>query len=462
MFPFRTKYVSPYIRFKCGVVESLVCTVFMSVSGCVFNTAFGEETPLNPATLEVLLPSHIGNADMHNASISSDGKILVFESNARTLSDIDTKGMSNVYMLYIASGEIEKISTAHDRAQPANGASSAASISANGQWIAFSSIATNLIEGDNNGRRDIFLRHVPSGKISRISNGLDSNEANHDSSDPSISSDGRFIAFASQASNLVPEDTNISSDIFLADQKTAKTVMVSKSKSNDQLDVNYQNRSSYRPVISENGDIVVFESFSDTLVVGDTNSSADIFAYVVKDDRMETISQSADGERANSESLKADVTAGGRYVVFQSSADNLTEQRTGRTLNVFLKDRESGIVSLVSDDEILADEVASSNPRISASGRFVVFESKASAQTDKADINSSIDVFKLDISSGSLTRLSANKGLGSVGPSGSPDISEDGRIAVFHSRTRSFSKREQDVHNSIWLYRAGDDSAGSQ
>ena len=166
---------------------------------------------------------------------------------------------------------VERVSAASDGTE-SNSSSYQPSISADGRYVAFYSDANNLISGDTNGTSDIFVHDRQTGTTERVSAASDGTEGNSYSSEPSISADGRYVAFYSDANNLVSGDTNGTSDIFVHDRQTETTERVSAAS-----DGTESNSSSYQPSISADGRYVAFYSDANNLVSRDTNSTSDIF-----------------------------------------------------------------------------------------------------------------------------------------------------------------------------------------
>ena len=147
--------------------------------------------------------------------------------------------------------------------------SAVASISADGRYVAFISDASNLVPGDTNGVTDIFVYDRQTGTIERVSVAADGTQGNGGSCQPSISADGRYVAFSSYASNLVPGDTNGISDVFVYDRQTDTIERVSVAADGTQ-----GNSYSWQPAsISADGRYVAFSSFASNLVPGDTNGN---------------------------------------------------------------------------------------------------------------------------------------------------------------------------------------------
>ena len=161
-------------------------------------------------------------------------------------------------------GNTTRVSVASDGTQ-SNNSSYNPSISANGRYVAFESEATNLVRGDTNNFRDIFVHDRQTGQTTRVSVASDGTQANGHSYDPSISADGRYVAFASLANNLVSGDTNDQQDIFVHDRQTGQTTRVSVASDGTQASGH-----SFNPSISADGRYVAFVSSASNLVGGDT------------------------------------------------------------------------------------------------------------------------------------------------------------------------------------------------
>jgi Tol biopolymer transport system component len=214
------------------------------------------------------------------------------------------------------------------------------SISADGRYVAFWSNASNLVAEDTNGRTDVFVHDRHEAVTKRVS--IDSAGGQIDSGGmyPSISADGRFVAFLSSASDLVVGDTNDSPDIFVHDSQTGTTERVSVAT--DSTEANYGN---FHPSISADGCYVAFTSQADNLVAGDVNGGAsnnfegaDIFVHDCITGQTKRVSSSGDGTSANSSSDLPSISADGRHIAFRSSANNIVEDDTNDTNDIFVHD----------------------------------------------------------------------------------------------------------------------------
>jgi uncharacterized repeat protein (TIGR01451 family) len=195
---------------------------------------------------------------------------------------------------------------------------SAASISADGRYVAFHSDSGELVTGDTNDRDDVFLHDRQTSQTTRISVTSSGEQVDAESRQPSISSDGRYIAFHSDGAPLVSGDTNSSFDIFVHDRQTGQVQRVSVASGGAQA-----NSYSYNPSISNDGRYVAFESQATNLVTGDTNGAYDIFVHDRQTGQTSRVSIASSGSQGNNASINAAISPDGRFVTFESSADNL-------------------------------------------------------------------------------------------------------------------------------------------
>ncbi len=368
------------------------------------------------------------NAGGEIPSISADGRFVAFQSWASDLVAGDTNGFLDVFVRDRQAGTTERVSVATGGAQ-GNHFSVDASISADGRFVAFWSHAWNLVAGDTNGRSDVFVRDRQSGTTERVSVSSGGLQANDDSQHPSISADGRFVAFGSLASFLVAGDTNGFTDVFVRDRLSGTTELVSVATSGAQ-----GNSVSYWPSISADGRIVAFRSSTSNLVAGDTNGVDDILVRDRQSGTTQRMSVATGGTEGNAWSWFPSVSGGGRFVAFRSRATNLVAGDSNGFDDVFVHDRRTGTTERVSVASGGAQGDADSGPgSISADGRFVAFQSYASNLVP-GDTYVSWDVFVRDRQSGTTERASVALG-GGQGDSGSfsPSISADGRFVALHS-----------------------------
>ena len=258
--------------------------------------------------------------------ISANGRYVVFQSDAPNLVSRDTNRAADIFLHDRASGVTKRVSVGtHGQA---NGASGSATISASGRYVAFESAASNLVARDTNRKVDVFVRDLATGKTSRMSVSSRGVQAGCkvwcESTQPSLSTDGRYVAFESSATNLVRGDTNKLADVFVRDRRTGRTERVSVTSKGKQAGADHTNNGSNAPSISGDGRYVAFHSADSNLVPGDTNRTFDIFVHDRKTGRTTRISVSSAGRQANGENVGApSFSADGRYVAFNSLATNL-------------------------------------------------------------------------------------------------------------------------------------------
>lgn len=314
-----------------------------------------------------------GNWDSFGPSISADGRYVAFHSGANNLVNGDTNVATDVFLHDRQTGVTERISVASNGSQGNGNSWGDAAISADGRYVAFESYASNLVSGDTNGRDDVFVHEQQTNITTRVSVASDGSQGNLDSWSPSVSANGRFVAFESNANNLVIGDIN-GRDAFVHDRQTGITQRVSVASDGSQGD-----SESWIPSISADGRYVAFESWATNLVSGDTNASKDVFVHDRQTGTTQRVSVASDSSQGNSDSLFPSISADGRYVAFSSIASNLVSGDTNASSDIFVHDQQTGTTMRIS----LANDSSQGNDRsdyvsISADGRHVAFDSLAS------------------------------------------------------------------------------------
>jgi Tol biopolymer transport system component len=379
-------------------------------------------------------------------SLSADGRYFVFQSSASNLVSDDTNGVDDVFVRDLLTGTTSRVSAASNGTQ-GNAASVLPSISADGRYVAFRSSASNLVSGDNDGNLDIFVRDLLTGAITLVSVGSNGTQGNANSDSPSISSDGRYVAFNSHASNLISFDTNGRPDVFVRDLLAGTTTRVSVDNSGTQGD-----NESEQPSISQDGRYVAFQSSASNLVSGDTNGIVDTFVRDLLAGTTTRANVSSNGTQGNSSSFGPSISMDGRYVVFQSSASNLVSGDTNEAVDVFVRDLLTGTTSQVSvGNNGTRGNNISGFPSISGDGRYVAFQSSASNLVS-GDTNETVDIFVRDLLSGTTNRLSEGNN-GTQGNNGSytPAISADGRYVAFQSFASNLVSGDTNGVNDVFV-----------
>jgi hypothetical protein len=361
--------------------------------------------------------------------ISADGRYATFNTAAPGRVPGDTNGKHDLFVRDRQSGETERVSVSSTGAQ-ANGNSYDVAISADGRYIAFTSEASNLVGGDTNGTIDVFMHDRWSGETRRVSVSSSGAQANGDNYDLSISADGRYVDFSSYATDLVAGDTNARIDVFVHDLQSGETQRMSVSSGGAE-----GNRESYSGRISADGRHLCFASRSSNLVAGDTNSAVDVFVHDIQSGDTRRVSVSSSGAEANSDSRAGCAVSGdGRYVSFSSYARNLVADDTNTNADVFVHELQSGETQRVSVKSSGAQITSDSDgPAISDDGRYVSFVSYASSLV-AGDTNALRDVFVHDRQSGETRRVSVSIAGGQAdGDSVGGAISANGRYVSFTS-----------------------------
>jgi Tol biopolymer transport system component len=331
------------------------------------------------------------NGASFESSVSSDGRFVAFASDASNLVPGDHNGATDVFVRDRALGRTERVSVGAGGRGEGNGISSLCSLSATGRFVAFASTAPNLVAGDSNGVRDVFVRDRALGTTERVNVSGTGAAANAASGQPFISADGRFVSFTSGASNLVASDTNGVSDVFLRDRAGRTTRRVSVRSEGLQAD-----GASSESSLSGDGRFVVFQSVASVLVSGDANARADIFVHDRVTHTTTRASVSSGGAEANGNSFLGEqlsISADGRFVAFASGAGNLVPDDGNGISDVFVRDRVRGTTTRLSvSDGGRAGNGTSWRPVIAPAGRHVAFVS-AATNLLPSDTNGVQDVF---------------------------------------------------------------------
>jgi FG-GAP-like repeat/WD40-like Beta Propeller Repeat len=367
-------------------------------------------------------------------AISADGRYLAFRSDATNLVAGDTNVQGDVFVRDEVTGATTRISGGTGTAQ-ANEHSHGAAISADGRYVSYASLASNLVAGDTSGVEDVFVHDRTTGATTRVSvaTGGAQGNAYSGSGGSAISADGRYVSFVSAASNLVAGDTNGSPDVFVHDRTTGATTRVSVASNGTEGDDYSWNT----PTLSADGRYVAFFSSSSNLVAGDTNDMMDVFVHDRTTGATTRVSVATGGAQGNnhSNSTAWAISADGRYVTFTSFATNLVAGDTSTASDVFVHDRTAGTTTRISAATSGTQGNNTSNGSvISADGRYVAFSSEASNLV-AADTNVQADVFTRDRTTGATTRVSVSNAGDQEADSSSyaPTISADGRYVAFTS-----------------------------
>jgi M6 family metalloprotease-like protein len=374
-----------------------------------------------------------GNNNSGSSSTVPSGRFVVFDSWADNLVSGDTNNALDVFLRDRQTGTTTRVSLTYAGGQ-ANKSSYAGAVSDDGRYVAFQSEATNLVIGDTNARQDIFVRDTVAGTTERISVSSTGTQGNNNSyRHVTMSADGNLVAFVSYASNLVANDTNGTSDVFIHNRTTKTTECFSVNPSG-----NPGNGQSECPSISEDGTHAVFASVAGDLVSGDTNNRWDIFLRNRGTGITTKISSNYSGGSLNNNCYNPDITPDLRYICYDSYATTVVPNDTNLFRDVFIHDRTLNTtarvnVSATGHQSERYSDCWTAGHSIGA-GPKVTFYSEGSVLVPD-DTNGMSDVFVKEIATNTLTRLSSGPGNYEAGGgwSENPTISDNGRYVVFQS-----------------------------
>jgi Tol biopolymer transport system component len=414
------------------------------------------------------LPADAGR-NTASVSISLDGRIVAFASDAR-LAPEDTNTVIDIYVLDRLTSAITLESVASDGAV-ANDHCQRPTVSGDGRYLVFESAASTLDRRpDENRWSDVFLRDRQSRVTRRISIGERGEETDGLSREPTISADGRWVAFTSVATNLVAgPDANNGADVYLFDGVTG--ALSRASVTNDGLQVG--RGSSFGASLSGDGSLLAFVSTADfgaptgACAAPAKQDALSSHVYVRHNGQrsLTCLDASLTHTRKTGRSYSPHLSPDGRYVAFVFDAGSVGQGR-GTVPQVYLHDLERSLTTLASRTPGgTPANGGSARPALSAGGRFLTFESLASnlecdsrCPAESADLNLLPDIYLLDVQAGTVRRLSTGRGQGEWwAPSVAPTINGDGRLVVFSSRQ---PRTAWDVDTRFDLYLWASEHAG--
>ena len=336
--------------------------------------------------------------------ISDDGRYVVFASDASNLAAGDSNNRKDIFRRDLVSGTTEIVSVDVSGASSSNGLGLAPSMSADGRYVAFQSNGNNIVPGDTNGDWDCFVRDMQSGVTERVSLTSTGAQATDRSDSPVLSPDGRFVIFESDAA-LVPADVNGQKDVYRLDRQSGALDLVSVTQAGVQGD-----GWSYHGDISDDGRYACFTSGSTNLVPGDTNGHVDMFWKDLQTGELRRVTVSSTGVQANNTSDWPYLSGDGQTVVFSSSASNLVTGDSNGDYDLFAHDLATATTERVSVSSAGAqgNDSTRSPVTVSPTGRFVIFASTASNLVAN-DGNMVQDIFLRDRAAQTTDRVNLNQ-----------------------------------------------------
>ena len=458
-----------------------------------------------------LPPAAGGNSDSSGSVISSDGRFVLFLGTANNLVTNDDNGkFVDIFLRETTNGVTRLVSVNQSGVGGGNGHSVSPALSSNGRYVVFESEASNLVANDTNGVGDVFLRDVQNGTTTLVSVDNASGEGNGPSTSPLISGDGRYVAFVSQAGNLVGNDANGASDVFVRDLQTGTTTLVSVTPSGGSSG----NGASDSPTMTPDGQWVVFVSRATNLVAGATNNLGDIYARnlvsgttVWVGTNVAAIMAGVNSQTHPINSYNPVISDNGDYVAFKSigaaqlvlrhnlqtgTTDLVSTNAVGNSIGfddpsgpemtpdgrfvvytaqtwpgtltysaVYLWDGQNGTSSLVSANlsGAISASTFSDTPAVSADGRFVTFVSDASdLVTNAAD--GSYQIYLRDMWNGATKLISAdvNGGISGDTAGAIPTLSADGRYVAFDSFDGDYAANDNNKSYDVFVRDATTDT----
>lgn len=386
-----------------------------------------------------------GDGDSEDAAVSADGGSVAFTTAATTLDPGNPDSAPDVLVHDLDTGITELIS--RGVGGTGNGGSSQPSVSGDGRLVAFTSHADNLVTGDENTKTDVFVRNRDNATTQRVSITTAGVEGDADAGNPAISASGRYVAFESEATNLAPLG-NGKRQIYVHDRKTGTTELVSKATGTGEIGNNH----SFAPSISGNGRYVAFASQATTFEAGLGTDRMHIYLHDRWEGTTELITRAPVGVSVgNANSFAPSISANGRLIAFETNATNLTDVASGSDVVVY--DRFDDAFLLASPDTSgEPTNGGTTRPSLSADGTRVAFEATGNDLVAD-DGNETTDIFLRDLVAGTTQRVSvASDGAEVSDYSRYSSTSWDGATTAFHSAADDLETDPEDLNEKLDVF----------
>lgn len=392
-----------------------------------------------------------GNGSSARAEISSSGEVVAFDTQADNLDAGDTDRVTDVYVKNLVTGTLTLASTS-DSGDKGNDDSFGASLSTEGSLVAFSSQANSLDPADPlDGIDDIYVKDLTTGGITLASTSDTGVKGNAASEEPTLSRSGDRVGFWSRSFNLDPADTDVVYDAYVKDLTTDDITLASTTRGGVKGD-----KDVFDPALSPSGTRLVFATASDNLNAADSDVFYDVYVKVLGSGKLILASTNDGGVKGDFNATEPSISAKGTKVAFASDSTNLDPAASGLSDQIYVKNLTTGDISLVStsDDGVAANGLSEA-PALSPDGRRVVFESFAT-NLDPADPDSDPDLFLKDLVTGdiSLVTTSSNGVKGAEQPQADPlwpSISGKGRLVAFHTEMSNLDPGDPDDDADVFV-----------
>jgi Tol biopolymer transport system component len=398
--------------------------------------------------------------------VTPDGRYVVFVSNSNNLAGGDSNFKNNVYVRDTAAGTTTRVSLSSSGQAPSFDCDNP-DISANGRYVVFASDAP-LVTGDTNQFTDIFFRDLEVGATTRVNVGPSGLQGELPTFNPAISQDGRWVVFSTRSSRMVAGDTNDQYDVFLRDLQSGTNTRVSVTSAGEQTTTPGNGEGVIsRSAISADGRFVVFDFEASNVVPNDTNGDRDIFLHDRDTGQTTRVNVGPGGVEATGTggfgnffrgSSNPDISADGRYIVYESYASNLVAGDTNGMSDIFLYDTQTATTTLVSRTSAGSQtNQDANNPSISGDGLTVAFDSKGEFAGKEVDLEET-DIFVRNLTAGTTKRASVmTPGIDTQQAANDASVSSDGRFVSFTAGS-SLIPPANNTSTDIFLYDGSQDS----
>lgn len=403
-----------------------------------------------------------GDGNSGEPVFTPDGRYIAFESIARNLvAGVDTRGRYQGYVLDRETGDIEIVSISND-GEAANEHVGSVDISDDGRYVVWHTMATNLVPETNLDKWQVYIRDRVAGTTELISRAQDGTPANRLSLEPSISADGRNVAFRSHAGNLVAGTTINRSHIYLLDRETKEVKLVSRAHDGGEAagppgSSSSNSGDSAEPAITPDGRYIVYSSHATNIVQEPGGPGLDVFVYDNETGQTDQVSVTSTGEAQDKGAWEPSISADGRYVTFTSASFNMVPTAGWASFHVYIHDRETGETERVSvSSDGVEGDGGGQEPGISGDGRYVAYMSYAFNLVPEVEQNPRPDIYLWDRLTGTTELITtAVDGGPANSDSGAPNLNHDGSVVAYESLSDNLIVGDENSRRDVFIRERG-------